>query len=66
MTVLWNGYTEIPKLWQRDFEKKSLIVPQSPYTIYFRSFSIAPFSRRDTCAWLMPISEAISICVRPL
>ena len=36
-----------------------------PY-IYFLSFSMADFSRRDTCAWLIPISAAISICVLPL
>ena len=33
--------------------------------IYFLIFSIADFSRRDTCAWLIPISSAISICVFP-
>ena len=30
------------------------------------SRSIAPFSRRDTCACEIPISSAISICVFPL
>ena len=34
--------------------------------IYLRNLSIAPFSRRDTCACEMPISAAISIWVLPL
>ena len=36
-------------------------IQRALYKEYFRSLSIAPFSSLDTCAWEIPISEAISI-----
>ena len=41
-------------------------LPLRAYQKDLRIRSMAPFSSRETCAWEMPISSAISIWVLPL
>ena len=42
-------------------DKESVLV----YEIFCRILLSAFFSRRDTCAWEMPTSSDISVCVLP-